>query len=388
MSRLIRLFCIVLFFSLGWGSQQAVGSSPSAAVDAAANGDEKLTCQGKFINPINDICWSCMFPIVLGGQVNLNMEQQEDNDTTPGDWFCACEKPARMGVTVSFWEPTHLVEVTRTPFCMVSLGGIVLKDGKNSNTSATVPITGNSGNTSSSDDNWFQRMFGGSHERGRPHEAEQHNAFWQVHWYKNPVVFWLETLLDNDCIEEGTLDVGWLTELDPTWKYPSLAVYQAPDSALFANVVAQAACAADCVKAGFGFPYNTLYWCAGCHGTIYPLSGWMGGQFSEVQAAKLMVARMQAKMHRDLVAWRAAGKDTLCGYKLNPVMDKANYKMAMTYPVAARKHEGRCCDPIGRSTLVRDTGKAFPYKGSQFAFQLFRKRDCCGAYKYEDNSTQ
>lgn len=370
MKKLLYLCLTVLLFGITF---------PAEAVEAPV-GDSKLTCQGKFINPITDICWSCMFPIRLGGKVTLNMEQQEDNETTPDDWFCACEKPTRAGVTVSFWEPTHLVEVTRTPFCMVSLGGIVLKDNK-PNSAAATSSAGNG-------DNWFQRLFGGSHERGRPHEAQQHNAFWQVHWYKNPVVFWLESLLDNDCIEEGSLDIGWLTELDPTWKNPSLAVYQAPDSALFANVVAQAACAADCIKASTGFPYNKLYWCAGCHGTIYPLSGWMGGQFSEVQAAKLMVARMQAKMHRDLVAWRASGGDSLCGYKLNPVMDKANYKMAMTYPVPARKFQGKCCEPIGRSTLVRDTGKAFPYKGSQFAFQLFRKRDCCGAYKYENNSTK
>lgn len=350
----------------------------SWAADATpqASSSSKLTCQGRFLNPITDICWSCMFPIKIGGSITLNYNNQEDNKSTPNDWFCACSKPSRAGVTVSFWEPTHLVEVVRTPFCMVSLGGISLKKQK-SDASQTTSKANNSG--------FLQRLFGGSHKRGRTEQHDQHNAFYQVHWYRNPVVFWLETLLDNDCIEEGTLDIGWMTELDPTWKFPSLAIYQAPDSALFANVVAQAACSADCVKAATGFPFSKLYWCAGCHGSIYPLSGWMSGHFSEVQAAKLMVARMQAKMHRDLVAWRSSGKDAMCGYKLNPVMDKQNYKMAMTYPVAARKFKGRCCEPIGRSTLVRDSGKAFPYKGNQFAFQLFRKRDCCGAYKFKGN---
>ena len=81
----------------------------------------KLTCDGKFLNPITDICWSCVFPITLGGSIPLNVNNQEDNKSTPKDWFCACENPSRAGVTLSFWEPTHLVEVTRTPFCMVSL---------------------------------------------------------------------------------------------------------------------------------------------------------------------------------------------------------------------------------------------------------------------------
>lgn len=349
-------------------------AAPAAAeISAEGTSSNKLICQGKFTNPITDICWSCMFPIRLGGKVVLNHNKQEDNDSSPDDWFCSCKSPPRSGVVVSFWEPTHLVEVTRTPFCMVSLGGIMLKKPK-IDAAGTVSAT--------NDTSWLKKLFGGSHERGRPEDAAMHNAFYQVHWYRNPIIFIMETLLDNDCIEPGKLDIGWMTELDPTWKYPSLAVFQAPDSALFANVVAQAACAADCVKAANGFPFSKLYWCAGCHGTIYPLSGWMGGHFSEVQASKLMVARMQAKMHRDLVAWRSSGKDSICGYKLNPVMDKQNYKMAMTYPVPARKFQGRCCDPIGRSTLIRDTGKAFPYKGNQFAYQLFRKRDCCGAFKY------
>lgn len=333
----------------------------------------KLTCQGKFLNPITDICWSCMFPITLGGKVDLNMDNQEDNRSTPEDWFCACEQPTRAGVTMSFWEPTHLVEVTRSPFCMVSLGGIDLSGSK-------APSVGEVG-----DGGVLNKLFGGSHKRpdANIEAGDIHNAFYQVHWYKNPVVFWLETLLDSDCLEHGRLDIGWLTELDPTWKYPSLAILQAPDSALFANVAAQAACAADCAKANLGFPFTKLYWCAGCHGSIYPLSGWMGGHYSPVQAAKLMVTRMQAKMHRDLVAWRASGKDSMCGYKIAPIMDKQDYKMAMTYPVPARKTGGKCCEPIGRSTLIRDQGKTFPYKGSQFAFQLFRKRDCCGSYKID-----
>ena len=101
--------------------------SHAAEADPTTPISNKLTCQGKMLNPINDICWSCMFPIKIGGKVNLNMDNQEDNGSSPNDWFCTCTHPSRSGVTVSFWEPTHLVEVVRTPFCMVSLGGISLK---------------------------------------------------------------------------------------------------------------------------------------------------------------------------------------------------------------------------------------------------------------------
>lgn len=91
-----------------------------------AEAKEDLTCQGEFINPINDICWSCLFPIKIASTITLMDDGQEDNDSLKGKSFCACENPARGGIALSFWEPSHLVEVVRTPFCMVSLGGVNL----------------------------------------------------------------------------------------------------------------------------------------------------------------------------------------------------------------------------------------------------------------------
>ncbi|MCQ5478220.1 TraU family protein, partial [Escherichia coli] len=34
------------------------GHVPSASADSA--------CEGRFVNPITDICWSCIFPLSLG----------------------------------------------------------------------------------------------------------------------------------------------------------------------------------------------------------------------------------------------------------------------------------------------------------------------------------
>ena len=76
-------------------------------------------CQGKFANPITDICWSCMFPISIGGNAAA-VDGQEDT-SNPEGFLCAC--PDRVGVKTAFWEPTRRVDVTRTPYCFVSLGG-------------------------------------------------------------------------------------------------------------------------------------------------------------------------------------------------------------------------------------------------------------------------
>ncbi len=78
-------------------------------------------CQGKFANPLTDICWSCLFPLVLGGMPLLSMEQEDTGN--PGGFLCTCANPIRIGIKTSFWEPVRRVDVTRTPYCFVSLGG-------------------------------------------------------------------------------------------------------------------------------------------------------------------------------------------------------------------------------------------------------------------------
>ena len=44
------------------------------------------------------------------------------------------------------------------------------------------------------------------------------------------------------------------------------------------------------------------------------------------------------------------------------------------------KDGGRCCQPFGRSAIVWGAGKEYPVRGEDFAFMLFRKRNCCVGY--------
>lgn len=351
-----------------------INSAAQAQTNGAgqSSGKTSVTCSGKFQNPITDICWSCMFPIKVAGKTIASNGSQEDYDSMDGKGgnVCACgEFPkTKIGMQTSFWEPTHIVETVRHPFCMVSLGGV----GWDKSVGGSIDENSEIG-----------KWFGGSHKPSADQTDQSNDTFYQAHWIKNPVVYILEVLLDSDCLESGSFDVGWLTELDPTWKNSALSLLQSPDAALFANPVAQAVCAADCVKANVGFPAKSLFWCAGCLGSIYPYTGFISSAPSPVQAAKLMTARMQSKMHRDLAAVTGAGERGLCGLRLQPLMDKRQYKISMTYPIAARKDlGGKCCEPIGRTTLVRDVGKSFPYKGQDFAYQVYRKRDCCAGYSF------
>jgi conjugal transfer pilus assembly protein TraU len=309
------------------------------------------TCNGKFMNPVTDVCWSCIFPIKIGSSTLMGKDQEDNGTSGDGNPVCYCNNGGvpKVGVKVSFWEPARVVEVVRAPYCFPSLGGIKLDVG------IDAPAHGRAwkkGNTRSS--------------------------FYHVHWYINPLLFWLEVLVDNGCLEQNVFDLAYFTEVDPLWSDSELTFILNPDAALFTNLLAQGACAADCVAASAGFPMNDLFWCAGCQGSMYPLDGWVGTHVGGVQASTLLVQRMTNKMHREGLIWAASGSDGLCGYYVQPLMDKRNYKMQMLYPVRATdKWNGKCCHPYGRTTTIWQSGKEFPYKGEDFSYQIFRKRDCC-----------
>lgn len=327
-----------LFRRLMGGFLLMLGSSVMAAPSS--------TCHGKFMNPITDICWSCVFPLTIAG-ARIWSEDQEDTPN-PSTAVCACSTPPRVGVSVGFWEPVRMVEAVRHPWCFPSLGGLNLDPGVHA------------------------PRHGGDAHSGKG------GSFYQAHWYINPVLYWLEVLLEDVCLESGQFDLAYMTELDPLWNDSELTFILNPDVALFANPIAQAVCAADCVAATAGFPIDSLYWCAGCQGSIYPLNGWVATHIGGVQASTLITQRMTAKMHRELLIWAGSGTTGECGYYPQPLMAKSNYKMQMVYPIPnTNKIDRRCCQPYGRTTAVWGAGKEYPFKGEDFAYMVFRKRNCC-----------
>lgn len=309
------------------------------------------TCVGKFMNPITDICWSCIFPIRLAGIPILTMSQ-EDNNSSPNSILCFCSSSI-IGIPISFWEPARMVETVRSPYCFPSLGGLKMDVG------IDAPAHGRN----------LQK-------------TRTKQTFYNVHWYLNPMMFWMEALVDHACLEQGAFDIAYFTEVDPLWGDSTMTFILNPDAALFANIIAQAACTIDCVAASAGWGRNELFWCAGCQGSMYPLVGWVGSHHGGVQASSLLTQRMTNKMHRSGLMRAASGSDGMCNHYIQPIMDKTNYKYQMTYPVRqTEKINGKCCQPFGRTTALWGMGKEFPYRGEDFVYQIFRKRDCClGAF--------
>lgn len=310
------------------------------------------TCTGKFMNPITDICWSCIFPISIGSTTLLDMGQEDIENV--GMPVCACGPPpfGKIGISIGFWEPARQVDVTRTPWCFTSLGGISM------GSSAAAP------NPSVAQGNHGRRA--------------SDTSFYQAHWYVNPVLYWLEVLSETSCLEQGGFDIAYVTELDPSWNDDELAVILSPDVFLFANPAAQAACAADCIAATAGFPLSPMQWCGGCQGSMFPLNGHVQSHVGGVQATSLILQRYAMKLHREFLAFAGNGMPGWCGLYPAPILDKRIYKYSMLYPSPQGKGpDDRCCQPMGRTTHLWAAGKEYPIKGEDFAYMMYRKRNCC-----------
>jgi conjugal transfer pilus assembly protein TraU len=217
----------------------------------------------------------------------------------------------------------------------------------------------------------------GSIENGHQtgNRTRMRDSFYQVHWYMYPVLFWLELLVDFVCMEKGEFDLAYLTELDPLWNDDETAFILNPEAALFGNPIAQAACAVDCGLSSTGFGQDSLFWCAGCQGSIYPFSGSIPAHVGGVQASLLALQRMIAKLHREGLLWGTVGANAWCDRYPMPIIKKTQYKTQMVYPIPSTG--SKQCHPLGRSEVLWGSGKEFPYQGEDFGYLVWRKRSCC-----------
>ena len=316
------------------------------SVNALAEG---YSCAGRIPNPVTDIAWISIFPIKIGATTIAGFGQEDIGTSPPA--ICSCPIPVppfvRIGMGISFWEPARAVEVTTTPMCSPILGGIPL--------GGTAPI-GKRGSAKTS---------GAS--------GASKNSFYHVHWYIFPMTNWMEFLTDTVCVTPESFDVMMLSELEPTWADDELATIFAPEATMFANPIAQAACSADCVAASAGFPLNELFWCAGCQGSIYPLTGNVVNHESGIQASLLVTQRMHTKLHRAFVSLDMNSDIAMCLPLPLPIINKRSYKTQMMYPIPNTLG----AHPYGRSDIFWSAGKEFPVKGEDFSYLLWRRRVCC-----------
>lgn len=333
--RCIVICCVAMFSTLAFPE------------DSAFCPDSRV-----FQGMIDKVCWTCMLPVkIMGaplGSSGLALDEPDGAANT--SLACTCTDSLgvpEIGVPMSMWVPARLIETVRIPYCSPVASGTRFK--------SDIRLIG--GQTSDSD--------------GVP------LAFLNYHFWYFPLYSIMDMFLEPSCRGDGFIDIdlGYMSELDPTHNDDILAFILAPETVMFANPVAQAACAADAVSSSANVPLEHLYWCAGSWGNMYPMTGNVPHDSSPVGTASLIATRALAALHRRGLARKTMGDDAMCGSKIHPMIPKSQYRFQQIFPVA--EADGSCCHAIGSSTFGWGEHRTIPGKGEDFVNLVWRYTDCC-----------
>jgi len=295
------------------------------------------------ISLITDVCYECMLPLKIATIPILpgSMPDRDYGATFP---ICFCPAPPpvflRIGVPVSFYEASRIVEAVKNPYCFPTMGLDL----------SSISTAG---------------QLGGTKGDG----ADRQRTFFQTHEIVFPLFAILEILVDWICVENTSIDMFYLTEVDPLWNDDMLTAIINPEALLFGNPIANMACIADSIAAQADRPLDPLFWCKGSWGNAYPLTGNTNSKAYIEDSASVAAGYIYAA-HRKFIMWDSFGN--LCRKTPNPIWTKSAERMQLLAPVAHPKAMG-----IGKTDLMWGYGKNPPFQGDNFGYLLFRKRECC-----------
>lgn len=352
MSWLRRSLAIVILTCVTGVSLGATATTTTTTTSNSSPSVNGLLCPnakiwGSFL--MSQICWSCMFPMRI---FKTQTGTGDIPDGADNSLACNCVDPLGMphpGTVLSEWAPARLVELVRKPYCSPVMEGAVIMDG-----TLLQGTRGDSANPESPS-----------------------SAFYNYHYWSFPLFLMLDLLVDPNCNAGGynTLDIMYLSELDPSWNEDELAFYVNPEAAAVANPLAIAACAADCVATATKQPTDLEFWCAGCWGGLYPFTGNVDSADSPPRETSLLATRVLASLHRRGLAHKTYGPGNLCGGAIAPMIPKQQYKMSMLFPMA--ESSGTCCHRIGQTTFTWGEWRNLPGVGEDFVYLIWRWSDCC-----------
>ncbi|BAK73179.1 TraU family protein [Arcobacter sp. L] len=285
--------------------------------------------------------YTAMFPLRIAG-IPIIPGRMPDIGGSVSSPICICKDPIpRIGIPVSFFEPSRLIEVVKDPYCFPSMG-------------FGLPTSGGAIGGTSGDDG-----------------VGNQSTFYQAHYYIFPIYALLELLTDFICLQSTGFDMAYITEVDPLWNNDTLSAIINPEALLFGNPIANLACMADAVSSAVFQPLDPLFWCKGSWGNAYPLTGQTGGD-GYVEASASVVASLIYKLHRQLILWGSWGQLGLCGYYPAPIWRKSAYRLQIVTPIPSIY-----ATTIGTTGMLWSFGKNPPFVGDNFSYLLFKKRECC-----------
>ena len=328
---------------------------PTVATLLAADRPASALCQSVPIlseKLITSIPWKELFPIRIGlatmGAGNVPGDRVK---STSG--LCTCEDNngvLQPGITTGFWRPQRLIELTRSPGCLMAMGGHRL------------PMVD-------------QRRWGTLGSANIPKGL----TYMHAHVYSLPLLEMLNLFTGMGNCNSDLLDFDLinLSEVDPSWNHPELAALLTPDIATYSNPAAINACTEDGLSALNGHPIDSLHWCAGSWGNLYPLSGFTSTYGHFADNTSLLATRALAKLHRIGLGKKTIGQEALCQSRITPWLPKSQYKMSMFWP-EPEKHKAHW---IGQSAATWGMHR-HPLGKDDAMYVVWQYRDCCQAFTH------
>ena len=221
-----------------------------------------------------------------------------------------------------------------------------------------------------------------------------------VHYIKYPVFGVLNLVFDYLCVSKSSqidlIPVGF-SEINPLIWDDELAILVQPWKLLFANPVAQMTCLADCVASSTAPEAteairNSMFWCAGCWGTIFPDTTTVYGS-NQITESALIATRILDVMHESaqLFLYKETSGlsfitqvnnnaylpsfDIKCTPAYFPTIVKSQYWLNLAYPSPSD------AVPIGKFAIPWTFFKTIPAQ-EDFVWAVWRIRDCCVGFQF------
>ena len=339
-----------LFLAVPVAADDVVPPIPNPTLSDGSAGGDPLCPAANIIGGamITDICWDCVFPIQVAG-IEVFGGGFSPPTGTAGDLICLCDEPGgplpRIGTSIGLWMPTAIYETVHRPGCSPTLNGV------------SIGVA--------------DRRYGGT--EGVPENDTQQQSFNHVHVFTYPAIVMLE-LFTGCGFGYGDIDLLFISEIDPTWNDPQLALYTNPFGVFAASLPAAAACIPDAISSTAGFPIDSLFWCAGTwNGTLPPLTG-MLHNMGPVQFSQMTSLRMLAANHLRGFERSTVGDTAQCQPQIDPLVNRSHYRWQVFWP----RTEGDSNHATGESILRWGASRIIPGFADLPLFLKWKWHDCCG----------
>lgn len=373
------LCCIACLMFATTPSYAQEGGSTSEALKLGCNSYSPLETMFK------DVCWSGMFPFRMMGTTFMGGKSGIPTDANK-DILCKCngdlkkgELP-RLGFTLGFWAPSKIIDVTRKPYCMPSLGGL------------TLPFAD------------VEFLNGGANQ-GR---GGRGSTFSNWVLYTFPIIYMLRLIDDGACPADGLTEFDFMQASPsfPNWNdvLGRYTTFINPEMLLFTGVTSLIALPVDTVWSSMDKPVNAFFWTAGAWGPIYPITGFtIGGKnrgHDPVSNSSLTAVRTLSLLHRLGLLNETIGKSNVCERNPRFVIRKDAYRWQFLAPspesngrlpnapppantvsqvreVNPPQRFGTCNHATGASSAAWGMWRDVPATGEDHSYLVFQWTDCC-----------